>query len=182
MLTLVVMDVIDAAYEDNDELTAPKLRKIVQQRTGMLFSESSLKVARRRLGWVATNAKYCQLIREANRVKRLDHCRQLLASEETFQDVIFTDETSVELDRHARITFRRKWEAPHLKGRPKHPLKVHVWGGISKRGATEVIVFKGIMKAEFYCDAILEGTLLPFIRKAYPDHHSFMQDNDPNNQ
>ena len=34
------------------------------------------------------------------------------------------------------------------------------------------------MNAPLYID-ILEWTLLPFIREAYPDGHRFMQDNDP---
>jgi len=29
-------------------------------------------------------------------------------------------------------------EPRRLKGKPKHPLKVHVWAGISTRGATNV--------------------------------------------
>ena len=47
------------------------------------------------------------------------------------------------------------------------------------RGATNVLVFSGIISADFYCDEILRGTLLPFIQSVYPDHHRFMQDNDP---
>ena len=50
------------------------------------------------------------------------------------------------------------------KPRPKHPIKVHVWGGISKQGATQVCIFEGIMTAPLYCD-ILEKTLLPFIHE-----------------
>ena len=29
--------------------------------------------------------------------------------------------------------------------RPKHPSKVHVWAGISKRGSTGICIFDGIM-------------------------------------
>ena len=39
-------------------------------------------------------------------------------------------------------------------------------------------VFDGVMDAEAYV-MILERTLLPFIQQVYPDHHRFMQDNDP---
>lgn len=61
--------------------------------------------------------------------------------------------------------------------RPKHPLKVHVWGGISKHGATSICIFQGIMKKELYVD-ILDKTLVPFLTTVLPDHR-FMQDNDP---
>ena len=62
--------------------------------------------------------------------------------------------------------------------RPKHPLKLHVWAGISCRGPTRICIFEGIMKADLYTE-IMESTLLPFICEVYPDGHKFMQDNDP---
>ena len=35
------------------------------------------------------------------------------------------------------------------------------------------------MDAAFYSREILHGTLAPFIKKTFPDHHRFQQDNDP---
>ena len=61
--------------------------------------------------------------------------------------------------------------------RPKHPLKVHVWAGISLRGPTKICIFDGTMDAVLYVD-ILRTTLLPFIAQKYPEGHRFMQDND----
>ena len=62
--------------------------------------------------------------------------------------------------------------------RAKHPVKVHVWAGISRRGATGICIFEGIMDAPLYID-VLEKTLLPFIKQVYPDNHRLMADNDP---
>ena len=63
--------------------------------------------------------------------------------------------------------------------RPKHPIKIHVWAGISMRGTTRLILFDGIMDAELYV-RILEKALLPSARKLYPGtNYLFMQDNDP---
>jgi len=66
-----------------------------------------------------------------------------------------------------------------LKPKVKHPYKVHVWAGISKRGATPILLFTGIMKADFYVDSILRDTLLPFVDQTFPDGYRFQQDNDP---
>ena len=95
-----------------------------------------------------------------------------------FHDVIWTDETTVVLDPHKRLSYRKKGGRPTLKPRAKHPTKVHVWAGISWNGATRVCVFTGIMNAEMYV-RILEQCLLPSIDALYPSHHHFMQDNDP---
>ena len=62
--------------------------------------------------------------------------------------------------------------------RAKHPVKVHVWAGISLSGSTGICVFSGIMKAPLNVQ-ILEETLLPFLQDVFPTGHRFMQDNDP---
>jgi len=62
--------------------------------------------------------------------------------------------------------------------RPKHPIKVHVWGGISFRGRTGICIFERIMDGDMYVD-ILKRTLIPFITEVFPDRHRFIQDNDP---
>ena len=66
------------------------------------------------------------------------------------------------------------------KPRPKHPIKVHVWAGISKKGPTNVCIFEGKMDAPLFCQ-FLQTTLLPYIQEKFPspDTHRFMQDNDP---
>ena len=46
------------------------------------------------------------------------------------------------------------------------------------RGATQICVFEGIMTAPLYTK-ILRSILLPFLHNTCPDHHRFMQDNDP---
>ena len=95
-----------------------------------------------------------------------------------FHDVIWTDETTVQLESHRRHSYRKKGKAAVLKPRAKHPTKVHAWAGISKKGPTPVVIFEGIMNADL-CVEILQTGLLPFIQEELPDSHRFMQDNDP---
>ena len=121
-----------------------------------------------------TSTKYCQLILEANQVKRLEFSEQCLRANEQF-DVIFMDECFVMMENHSKITFHRKLERPRVKGRPKRPVKVHIWAGISKRGRTKLMIFEGIMDAEFYVTEILTNGLLPFVRQTFPDGFRFQQ-------
>ena len=65
-----------------------------------------------------------------------------------------------------------------LKYRHKHPPKIHVWGGITKWGATQIVLFSEIMNAIKYGD-ILSASILPHIRKSYPEGHRLYQDIDP---
>ena len=50
--------------------------------------------------------------------------------------------------------------------------------GISKQGATQLVIVDGIMNATRYGD-ILKASLVPFIQKSYPESHRLYQDNDP---
>lgn len=71
------------------------------------------------------------------------------------------------------------WYSLIFCAHPKHPVKVHVWAGISKKGRTGICIFDGIMERFLFCD-ILEKTLLPFLNETFPGgRHRFMQDNDP---
>ena len=168
---------IDDAMAENDELTARRLREKLEDRwPGISVSLSTVKRTRKHLGWVATRPKYCQLIRDGNKDKRLEWCKKMEKDE--FSNVVWTDECSVQLDNHGRLCFRKKGQKGKLKPRPKHPVKVHIWGGISKRGATQLVIFTGTMTATRYC-AILERGLLPFLNEVFPNSHRFQQDNDP---
>ena len=171
---------LDEALAENDELTARQLRDMLEERWPELkVSICTIKRARKHnLGWIRTRPKYCQLVRVANREKRLAWCQEMIKNKETFDNVIWTDECSVQLDHHGRSCFRKAKQPRKLKARPKHPPKVHIWAGITCRGATSIVVFKGIMTSTRYC-SILETALLPFINAAFPDGHRFQQDNDP---
>ena len=92
-----------------------------------------------------------------------------MRAKQDFKDVIFTDETTVQLENHSRLCFRKHCEPRNLKQRPKHPIKIHLWGGISKRRATNIVMFTAIMNVE-RLQAVLQVGLLPFIRReVYPE-------------
>ena len=160
----------------NDETTATQLYDILL-RHGISISHSTVLRSRQQLGWTFHGSACCQLIRDANKAKRLEWARQHTSDD--FANVIWTDEASVQLETHRKRCYRKAGECPKPKPRPKHPIKVHVWAGISMEGATDICIFTGIMNAEFYV-SILQQCLLPFLQRKFADkEHRFMQDNDP---
>ena len=160
----------------NDETTAMQLYDILI-RHGISISLRTVLRSRQQLGWTFRGSAYCQLIRDANKAKRLVWARQHINDD--FANVIWTDEASVQLETHRKRCYRKTGECPKPKPRAKHPVKVHVWAGISKDGATEICIFTGIMDAEFYV-RILQQCLLPFLQRNFAGkEHRFMQDNDP---
>ena len=160
----------------DDKTTSNKIKKKLE-RHGICVSASTVRRARKQQGWTLQRTAYCQLIRDANKVKRLEFAQRVLESGDTFNNVIFSDECSISLQAYRRTCFRMVNEPTKWKLKPKHPIKVHVWGGISRSGATKICMFDGIMDADLFC-SILETTLVPFISEKLPDHH-FKKDNDP---
>ena len=91
----------------------------------------------------------------------MEWCKERIESRDTdFDNVIFSDECTVQLESHRRITFYKKGQPIRYKMKAKHPPKVNVWAGIS--GATKVIVFTGTLTTTRYVD-ILEAALIPFL-------------------
>ena len=150
-ITMEMAQLIDDMLKDNDELTARKVRSNLEERFPHLrVSIATVKRVRRENGWVCTRPHYCQLIREVNKEKRLVWCQEQMKDGEQFENVVFTDECTVQLDHHGRLCFRKQKQPRALKQRAKHPAKVHIWGGISVRGATRIVIFTGNMNAIRY--------------------------------
>ena len=179
-LTIEHYNFIDENMVENSELSAPRLHRLLRQAfPNLVVSQSTVKRARRELGWVAKKTCYCALISEKNQQKRLDWCLERQRTNDTeFKDVIWSDECTIQLESHRRITFHKKGHLVTYRMKPKHSPKLHIWAGISYEGATNVVIFTGTMNAVRYVE-ILKAGLLPFLVSHYPNGHRFQQDNDP---
>ena len=141
-------------------------------------SVSTVRRTRVMMGWISKTTQYCQTVRGANIPKRFDHALQCMKTNENFDDVVFTDELTIKIQSSTRRTLYKSGEKKALRGKPKHPFGLHVWAGISRRGATEIHVFNGRMNSQYY-QGILGKHLIPFGEKKYPEGFRLMQDNDP---
>ena len=81
-------------------------------------SLSTIFRSRRLLGWTFCGSSYCQLIRDVNKVKRLEWARQYTAAAEAgFNDVIYSDKTSIQLETHRCFCCCKQGEPPKNKPR-----------------------------------------------------------------
>jgi len=103
--------------KEDDETTAKQLYKLLIER-GHQISMSTIIRCRVELGWTFRGSAYCQMIREANKVKRkewaMEHLDEALA-EDGFQHVVWTDESSICLEAHKKRCYRLKGCAPRRK-------------------------------------------------------------------
>ena len=172
------IDFIREAFRKDPNVSSTDIHKQLTEQ-GATFSLSTTKRAIQLAGYTSATPRYAQLVSVANKIVRKAFCQSLLERNDTFDDVIFTDESSIQLHSNKRTSYRPKHSVNTCMPKPKHPLKLHVWAGISRRGPTKITIFEGIMDSEFYTNSILRDNLVPFIHSRFPNTHRFQQDNDP---
>ena len=117
MFTPEIRTIIEHQMVEDDETTSIQLQKILRHK-GINVSVSSILRWRKTLGWTYRGSAYCQLIRQQNKEKRLTWARQYLKEvEDGFDDVIWTDESTIQCETHKRYCYRKKGCAPKSKPR-----------------------------------------------------------------
>lgn len=174
------MQFINMWMAQNPEMTAANIQGRLEKQCGIQLSKEYVCMLRRKLNWTPKHMKYGQLISHKNVKHRLDWCLDQLISKDSFRDVIYVDESTVEMCSSGRLFFHRHGSnmdrLPAKAPKPKHSYKVNVWGGISHRGRTSICIFSGIMDSEIY-QKILKDNLLPFATANYPDGFRLYQVN-----
>ena len=108
---------VEEQMNADDETTALQLHKMLSER-GVNVSKWTVLRCRRSLGWTFRGSAYCQLIREANKQARLQWAKEYIDEcEDGFLDVIWSDETTVQLETHKRFCCRKKGRRPKNKPR-----------------------------------------------------------------
>ena len=79
---------------EDDEMTSSTIQKKLAKR-GIVVSSATVRRSRKQLGWTLQWTGYCQLIRDANKTKRLEFAQSILESGDTFHNVFFSDESSI---------------------------------------------------------------------------------------
>ena len=96
----------------DDETTAYQLHRMLTEK-GYSISLRTILRCRTALGWTFRGSAYCQLIRDANKKKRFEWAQQHLG--QSFDDVIWTDEATIQMESHRRFACRKRGEAPRPK-------------------------------------------------------------------
>ncbi|KAL6726205.1 hypothetical protein Aduo_008200 [Ancylostoma duodenale] len=140
-----------------------------------------MKRLRLSLGYVSRSVRSGQMIRSVNKDKRLLFCKAAIAKKETFRDVIFADESMLQLENFSRRCYVKGGEEQRrIKAKPKHPVKVNVWAGISWEGPTALAIIDGEVRVDskLFCK-IMQEYYVPFAISVYGGKCRLAQDNDP---
>ena len=118
-ITSEIKEMVEAQMWLDDETMAIQLHQLLISR-GYNISKRTVLRCRTSLGWTFRGSAYCQLIRETNKAKHLDFAQKYVeeaTSATEFEDVVWTDEYSVQLETHRRFCCRKCGEPPKHKPR-----------------------------------------------------------------
>lgn len=113
-VTADIKAIVEERMRQDDETTAYQLHALLVAH-GYSLSIWTVLRCRTSLGWTFRGSSYCQLIREANKAKRLAWAQQHIGDD--FENVVWTDECTVQLQMHRRYCCRKRKEPPRLKPR-----------------------------------------------------------------
>ncbi|KAG5275057.1 hypothetical protein AALO_G00143080 [Alosa alosa] len=178
-VTSQVMEIIDSILRTDDELPARKIKALLKKKHNIRICLNSVRKAVQNLGWNFENSRFVQMNRAKNKDLRLIQAQEWKAAGEKFDDVLFTDETTMALECFALTCQRETNYRGIAKSRVKHPVQLQVWGGISRCGPGPLVIFDGIMDQHFYAEEIIKKAAGPYLRECFRmSTHRFFQDND----
>lgn len=92
----------------DDETTATQLHKLLVEK-GVNISITTILHCQDSLSFTFRGSSYCQLIRVANKQKRFRWAREYINGAETgFDNVIWSDESSIQLETHKCFCYRKR--------------------------------------------------------------------------
>jgi transposase len=112
---------------------------------------------------------------DTQRRSRLNWCKA--HQEMAWDDVLFTDETSIELERCKGKIWHPKGSRA-VVGKTKHPMKRMFWAGISAATITPLYPIRGTINSDAYIK-LLDEKVIPWMRRKRTQSMHFQQDNAP---
>lgn len=111
---------------------------------------------------------------------RVNFCNNMLNA--LPQNIIFTDESSVEVNLKGHGIWRKRGLYPpgSFYEKTAHPLHIMVWGGIGPRGfRTPLVRFDKHVNSKTYIEALLQHNIVGIIRSIFGNNWCWQQDNAP---
>ena len=151
LITSEVAAFIEHHLEKDDEILSGQLHCLIFKEFNKDISAPTIRrFIRQKLKWAVVRTRIGPMISAANKVKRKAFAQMCIDNKDDFKNIIWTDESSVQLKRHCTLMRVKVGKELVIKPAAKHPIKVHVWAGISMRGATHICIFDKIMDGPLY--------------------------------
>ncbi|GMS93567.1 hypothetical protein PENTCL1PPCAC_15742, partial [Pristionchus entomophagus] len=147
-------------YMEDDEITMSRVLQNIEEKFDLQITEYPVDRIRKEAGFVNLTVRYGHSVRLDNRQLRVDWCKKKIEEGCTFRHHVFTDESMIQLDPNSRkVWVMSTAREVRIKSAFKHPQKVLIWGGISWKGVTNLVVFHECCRVDSieYCRILRDG-------------------------
>lgn len=128
---------------------------------------------RKKYGFVYRRMRRKPVLTENHRQSRIQWCQTHM--EDKFDQDIFIGKTSL---KPFLASLNQLKGQPPDPNQPRQQTTLHLWGAISRKGASPLQIFDGSLTTAMYLEILLEN-VVPFIAENFPNSHRFHQDNNP---
>ncbi|KAF8368349.1 hypothetical protein PRIPAC_86178, partial [Pristionchus pacificus] len=141
---------VDSLYEEENTRTTEEIVQIIKEKKYRAIGSrepSQVKpdvVAnmREEISLRQFRVRYGHAVRLVNQLIRMIYCEKKIQEGEQFLTHVFTDESYIQLGKNSRTCFV-KHRHQSIKPAPKHVQKLLIWGGISVRGPSPIMILRG---------------------------------------
>jgi transposase len=159
----------------HDEEPSTVIADHLEQQCGLHLSAQSVRRRCKEMGLLSLPMTSKPALTEKQKVKRIAFARKHRARR--WGNVLFSDETTIQLGSRKRVSRRRKGEKKFRRA-VKYPGKVNVWGCFGSKGFGYIYVFRENLTGSLF-STILDECLLESAKRAVPKQWILQQDNDP---
>lgn len=169
--------------KNNRRRTLTELTNVSNENGASRLSESTVKRILRKGGYRRRLVKKKLRIREVNKKKRVNWCKQYRHKtvDDFWNNIIFSDECKVMIDGEQRVYVWRKdgeeWDPPCVAPPPGRRLDLMVWGCITAHGVGTLCIVDGNINAEKYIE-IIDSNLWPVVAMHFPNNQYIFQDDN----
>jgi len=128
---------------------------------------------RKKYGFVYRRMRRKPVLTDNHRASRISWCTSHQG--DNFDQDIFIGKTAL---KPFLASLNQLKGTPVDPNMPKQQTTLHLWGAISRKGASPLQIFDGALTTAMYLEILLEN-VVPFIAENFPEGHRFHQDNNP---
>ena len=168
-----IVNRINMVCRSDEKVSYGYVQKYLYRKKLEATTAKKARYYRKKYGFVYRRMRRKPVLTESHRSSRVAWCQTHAA--DNFDRDIFIGKTSLK-------PFLASLN--QLKGQPQDPTQprqqttLHLWGAISRRGASPLQIFDGALTTAMYLEILLEN-VVPFIAENFPEGHRFHQDNNP---
>lgn len=168
-----IVNKINVVCRTDEKVSYGYVQKYLYRKKLEATTAKKARYYRKKYGFVYRRMRRKPVLTENHRSSRITWC--LSHQNDHFDQDIFIGKTAL---KPFLASLNQLKGTPADPNQPRQQTTLHLWGAISRKGASPLQIFDGALTTAMYLEILLEN-VVPFIAENFPEGHRFHQDNNP---